>query len=83
MRSENWHKKALERKQIDNYRCAMCGRLESQSKGLQVHHIHYKTLGDENPYTDLVTLCGRCHILIHNYYKRQRDKASTAHIDIK
>lgn len=27
---------------------------------LQVHHLHYRTLGDESP-RDLVVVCGPCH----------------------
>jgi HNH endonuclease len=44
----------------DGYRCRRCGT----RKGLQVHHLSYKHLGDE-PDEDLVTLCRECHARFH------------------
>lgn len=71
MKSEEWRKKELERLAIDDFKCCMCGRTDGQTRyGLQVHHTTYKRLGQENVYTDLVSLCGRCHKWIHNYNSR-------------
>lgn len=73
IRSETWAKKKLERLEIDNYCCAMCGKPESACKnGLQLHHISYKNLGREDVWTETVCLCGRCHKLIHKYYDRRQ-----------
>lgn len=70
MRSDEWKAKREERLEVDNYSCAMCGRDLSRCK-LQVHHITYKNLGNEQ-LNDLVTVCGSCHKKLHNYYKRKR-----------
>lgn len=68
MKSEEWKQKSDERRKIDNYECVMCGCIGE----LQVHHITYKRLTCENVYTDLVTVCPRCHVLLHNYYRRTK-----------
>lgn len=66
MNSENWRNKAKERLNIDNYECVLCGKIGE----LEVHHISYKRLGFENVYEDLVSVCPKCHVLLHNYYRR-------------
>lgn len=40
--------------------CLVC----SSKKSLQVHHITYKRLGNEN-HKDLILLCKRCHSVTH------------------
>jgi len=40
--------------------CECCRRTEN----LQIHHITYDRLGEELPF-DVVTVCGTCHIAIH------------------
>ena len=73
MRSANWESKRQQRLKIDQYKCVMCGRPASTCKnGLQVHHINYRRLTNENVFEDLVSLCPRCHRLIHNFYQRRR-----------
>ena len=66
MKSENWRNKANERLEIDNYMCVLCGCMGE----LEVHHISYKRLTCEDVYKDLVSVCPRCHVLLHNYYRR-------------
>jgi 5-methylcytosine-specific restriction endonuclease McrA len=57
---------ALER---SNYSCEACGTTYS----LQVHHLNYRTLGEESS-SDLAVLCEHCHSLLHqNYNKGDRD----------
>lgn len=70
MKSDKWQQIKDKRLEIDNYTCVMCGRHKSNCKSLQVHHITYARLGSENVYTDLVSLCGTCHVRLHNYYNR-------------
>ena len=41
-------------------------------KSVQVHHITYKNLGNENVLTDICTLCGSCYKKTHNYYNCKR-----------
>lgn len=72
IKSDAWQEKCNQRLKIAGHRCEMCGRLEKNSKGLQIHHISYKNLGHEDVANDLICLCGRCHILIHRYYDRKR-----------
>ena len=43
-----------------NYKCALCG----SGKNLNVHHITYENLGEEND-EDLTVLCQVCHKKIH------------------
>lgn len=66
MKSDVWKQKSKERLEIDNYECVMCGKYGE----LHTHHITYNHLGSENVYTDLVTVCPTCHVLLHNYYRR-------------
>ena len=72
IRSPAWAEKCRQRIEIAGHKCEMCGRLEKNSKGLQIHHINYIRLGNEDVYNDLICLCGRCHCLIHRYYNRKR-----------
>jgi 5-methylcytosine-specific restriction endonuclease McrA len=57
LKSPEWQKKRSERLKIDNYKCQRCG----YSYCLQVHHLNYDTLGHEDVYKDLITLCRPCH----------------------
>ena len=59
--SPEWRAKADLLKDWVNWSCELCG-LECE---LQVHHIHYRTLGNEEP-SDLAALCDDCHGRIHN-----------------
>jgi 5-methylcytosine-specific restriction endonuclease McrA len=77
MRSEQWQQKRAERLKIAGYCCEMCNRPEANTKnGLQIHHITYKNLGNEDVFTDLIALCPSCHRKIHAYYSRVRSPNS-------
>lgn len=52
-------------------KCERCGAC----RGLQVHHLHYKTLWREKN-TDLEVLCGACHEKEHEHTIRMKN-----HID--
>lgn len=55
-RSDHWQE--IRRRQLGDYdRCDRC----RSSEYLEVHHLHYATVGVERPGIDLVTLCFRCH----------------------
>lgn len=71
MRSPEWEAKKQQRIAIDKG-CCMCGRPLDKIKSVQVHHITYKNLGNEDVLTDICTLCGSCHKKIHNFYNRRR-----------
>lgn len=55
-----WEKRdrILER---DGWRCRKCG----SGINLRVHHIRYPVVLGEEPDSDLITLCDRCHTEIH------------------
>ena len=70
IKSPEWKAKESQRMEIDNFKCVMCGRDIFHTRSMQVHHVSYFHLGFENVYTDLATMCGRCHKYIHNYLNR-------------
>ncbi len=72
MKSDEWAEKCNQRLKIAEHKCEMCGGLEKNSKGLQIHHISYKNLGRENVGNELICVCGRCHLMLHRYYNRRR-----------
>lgn len=72
MKSDKWHSKCKQRLEIADHKCEMCGRLENNSKGLQIHHISYRNLGNEDVGNELICVCGRCHLMLHRYYNRKR-----------
>jgi len=45
----------------DGYSCQLCGT----HRGLEVHHIHYRSRGGDDSECNLVTLCCRCHAAVH------------------
>lgn len=59
-----WAAKKQQRMEMDGNRCQGCQAEES----LLVHHVTYIRRGREEM-DDLVTVCGRCHRLIHRIYK--------------
>lgn len=59
-RSDEWFNIRNRRLKMDAYRCFNCGRMDS----LEVHHKHYDSVGCESM-DDLVTLCDRCHEMLH------------------
>lgn len=44
---------------LNEWRCGIC-----DGKATQVHHLHYKTLGNEGS-KDLLAVCKKCHKDIH------------------
>lgn len=62
LKSAHWAGTREKRLELDNYRCFLCGK----KKHLNVHHIRYKNLGNEDVGKDLVTLCRECHKMLHN-----------------
>jgi 5-methylcytosine-specific restriction endonuclease McrA len=56
MASARWHAIREWALALHGRRCQECGA----TAGLEVHHLHYDTLGRERP-EDLRVLCWRCH----------------------
>jgi len=64
LKSEEWNSKRESRLIIDNNRCFIC----NSDFPLQIHHMHYKNVGDEFM-EDLITVCINCHQKLHPYKK--------------
>lgn len=73
IQSDAWKAKVRQRLEIDNYQCVMCGASGTPWNPLNIHHLNYKRLGDENVDTDLVTLCDPCHRRVHRLLHRVTD----------
>lgn len=71
--SPEWKRIAEKRKEIDNHACCMCGCTGTMNNPLQVHHLSYRNVGNENVYTDVMTLCRICHKSIHKAMNRVTD----------
>lgn len=56
----------------DGGRCALCAETER----LEVHHLHYRTMGREAG-DELLTLCARCHDRLRREGLRLRESVFT------
>ena len=70
LKSPAWKTRRTERAEIDGWKCAICGSDEN----LNVHHLTYKNIGNENVQTDLVTLCRKCHASLHRIREHSKDE---------
>jgi 5-methylcytosine-specific restriction endonuclease McrA len=59
MQSQAWRDLRVDRIEHAGFRCERCG-VEGTWSSLQVHHLHYETLGEEE-YDDLKVVCIPCH----------------------
>ena len=60
MRSKSWQIKRQKFLAHYNCQCVLCG----SKAHLHVHHLHYKTLGNEGV-EDVIVCCRRCHFIEH------------------
>jgi len=72
LKSDKWKAIAKRRMEIDKYECQMCGARGTANNPLEVHHISYAHLYNEQDriFEDLVTLCHICHKGIHRAMER-------------
>lgn len=72
LKSDKWKAIAHERMKIDKYTCQMCGCRGTTTNPLEVHHLSYKHLYNEQNriYEDLITLCHLDHRGIHKAMER-------------
>jgi ribosomal protein S27AE len=56
----NWREIRQEVLRRDNRICQVCGKEYSG----QVHHIIPRSKGGKNELSNLITLCGKCHMVI-------------------
>lgn len=55
--TSEWQRKRNERLKLDGFKCARCGF----TRALEVHHLNYERVFNEDVSRDLITLCKRCH----------------------
>lgn len=90
--SEHWRKTREERLKLDGYVCSVC---KSKFR-LQVHHLTYANLHNEDVFKDLITLCEGCHKNEHFGYvwaksskkllkknKKRKKKIGQIHLDYR
>lgn len=71
LRSSRWSALKWRRILRAEFRCEGCGRkyrgrnVRSSMRYLQLHHVHYRTVGNES-LEDVRVLCRLCHRLEHN-----------------
>ena len=72
LKSDKWKMIAAQRLKIDNMTCQCCGSKGTQLNPLQVHHLSYRHIGNEENFIfeDLVTLCRPCHMGLHRILNR-------------
>lgn len=75
LKSAQWKQLKQQRRLIANNKCERC----LSSSPLELHHITYKNLGNEN-IEDLALVCRRCHQHIHNTLGK--DRIGTYPLDI-
>jgi hypothetical protein len=56
----SWQEIRHEVLQRDNRCCQVCGKEYSG----QVHHVIPRSQGGTNEFSNLITLCGKCHMLV-------------------
>lgn len=74
IKSNEWKEKKRTRLEKDNYVCQDC---KKSSIALDVHHITYDRLGNEDIF-DIVSLCRHCHESLH---RRNGDSAALNKLD--
>ncbi len=75
LKTDKWQRIAKQRMEIDGNKCVMCGSRGTTANPLEVHHLSYKWLYQEENriYQDLCTLCHCCHKQVHALMNRQTD----------
>lgn len=66
LQSSHWKDIRRQRLAMDGFQCSICGT----AKNLEVHHLTYERLGHED-LDDLVSLCKRCHAIVHEKDKKK------------
>ena len=71
LQGEHWQQLKIARMKIDGFRCQGCGCIGTSANPLKVHHLKYCNVGNEDVWTDLVTLCRACHLQTHRIMQRR------------
>ena len=64
IRSWPWRSKRLAAMAAAGNRCERCGADYWLGNKLEAHHLHYRSLGNEQP-GDIIVLCAPCHRAAH------------------
>jgi len=78
IRSWQWRQTRLVAMAAAGNRCEKCGADYWLGNRLEVHHLHYRTLGNEQP-GDIIVLCGPCHKKEHKIGSNGKIEKSKAH----
>ena len=65
--SPAWRTKRRERLALDKGRCVVCG-----ARAVNVHHLTYRNLGNEDARRELVSVCRVCHKLMDAIERAER-----------
>lgn len=72
---KNWNKLRFAIFVRDRYFCQMCGikcRIGGGLRSPQCHHLTPINCGGTNHWSNLVTLCKRCHELVHKEWLEKK-----------
>jgi hypothetical protein len=61
------------RAELIELRGSRCERCKEETASLDLHHIHYRSLGDEQP-EDVELLCRECHTKANNARRPKRNE---------
>ena len=75
LKSSTWKARRLAALERTDYTCQLCGEHES----LEVHHLTYERLGNEDPH-DLIVICKSHHWMEHNKRELKKQVGPTPHI---
>ena len=72
LQGDKWRAIAKRRLEIDGFVCQGCGSRGGSNNPLQIHHMTYRHIFEEENYvyTDLVCLCRNCHGTTHAILNR-------------
>lgn len=71
--SGSWKQKVAEKLKLANWKCQRCG---ASGIKLDVHHLHYETLGNEDLDTDVIAVCRKCHLEMELEKEKVKSKVS-------
>lgn len=60
LQSDDWKIRRKELMEIANWICSKCGE-----KAIQLHHLNYDNIGNEELDSDVIAVCTDCHNEIH------------------
>lgn len=64
---ENIRQEVLTRDSIDGCPCCIwCGQPSPEGKGLHLHHVKFRSQLGRDEANNLVTLCFKCHMKLHD-----------------